>query len=221
MCKLLGIKKTRTTAYHPQSDGLVERFNRTLLNLLSIAAREDTCNWDSYLPLLMFAYRTSVQESTGCTPYQLVFGREVRLPIDVMFGLPPHYPTELNKYAMGLRLRLDRAYRQVREYMGLQQRRQKGHYDKLCNGKPFKIGDMVWLHCPAVPRGKSPKLHCYWQGPYIIHKVLSDILYIWRNERSPEFIKITSLHILNVLEFIPFEMFEKYFFKIFSLFDYQ
>ena len=125
----------------------------------------------------MFAYRTSVQESTGCTPYQLVFGREVRLPIDVMFGLPPHYPTELNKYAMGLRLRLDRAYRQVREYLGLQQRRQKVHYDKLCNGKPFKIGDMVWLHCPAVPRGKSPKLHCYWQGPYIIHKVLSDILY--------------------------------------------
>ena len=56
---------------------------------------------------------------------------------------------------------LDRAYRQVREYMGLQQRRQKVHYDKLCNGKPFKIGDMVWLHCPAVPRGKSPKLHCY------------------------------------------------------------
>ena len=73
----------------------------------------------------MFAYRTSVQESTGCTPYQLVFGREVRLPIDVMFGLPPHYPMELNKYAMGLRLRLDRAYWQVREYMGLQQRRQK------------------------------------------------------------------------------------------------
>ena len=178
MCKLLGIKKTRTTAYHPQSDGLIERFNRTLLNLLSIAAREDTCNWDSYIPLLMFAYRTSVQESTGCTPYQLVFGREVRLPIDVMFGLPPHDPpTEINKYAMGLRLRLDRAYRQVREYMGLQQRRQKVHYDKLCNGKPFKIGDVVWLHCPAVPRGKSPKLHCYWQGPYIIHKVLSDILY--------------------------------------------
>ena len=178
MCKLLGIKKTRTTAYHPQSDGLIERFNRTLLNLLRIAAREDTCNWDSYIPLMMFAYRTSVQESTGCTPYQLVFGREVRLPIDVMFGLPPHYPpTEINKYAMGLRMRLDKAYRQVREYMGLQQRRQKVHYDKLCNGKPFKIGDMVWLHCPAVPRGKSPKLHCYWQGPYIIHKLLSDILY--------------------------------------------
>ena len=57
---------------------------------------------------------------------------------------------------MGLRLRLDRAYRQVREYMGLQQRRQKVHYDKLCKGKPFKVGDMVWLHCPAVPRGKSP-----------------------------------------------------------------
>ena len=106
----------------------------------------------------MFAYHTSVQECTWCTPFQLVFGRDVRLPIDVMFGLPPHYPpTEPNKYAVDLRLSLDRAYRQVREYQH--------------DGKPFKIGDMVWLHCPA------PKLHCYWQGPYIIHKVLSDILY--------------------------------------------
>ena len=119
-----------------------------------IHCRDDTSNWDSYLPLLMFAYCTSVQESTGCTPYQLVFGREGRLPIDVMFGLPPHYSM---LWISGL----DRAYQQVREYMGLQQRRQKVHYDKLCNGKPFKIGDMVWLHCPAVPRGKSPKLHCY------------------------------------------------------------
>ena len=64
----------------------------------------------------MFAYCTSLQECTGCTPFQLVFGRDVRLPIDVMFGLPPHYPpTEPNKYAVDLRLRLDRAYRQVRE----------------------------------------------------------------------------------------------------------
>ena len=71
-----------------------------------MAARDDTSNWDSYLPLLMFAYCTSVQESTGCTPYQLVFGREGRLPIDVMFGLPPHYPPmESNKYAVDLRLR--------------------------------------------------------------------------------------------------------------------
>ena len=61
--------------------------------------------------------------------------------------------------------------------MGLQHQRQKELYNKSSNGDPFKIGDMVWLHCPAVPRGKSPKLHCFWQGPYRIHKVVSDVLY--------------------------------------------
>ena len=61
--------------------------------------------------------------------------------------------------------------------MGLQHQRQKELYNKSSNGDPFKVGDMVWLHCPAVPRGKSPKLHCFWQGPYRIHKVVSDVLY--------------------------------------------
>ena len=60
--------------------------------------------------------------------------------------------------------------------MGLQYQRQKELYNKSSNGDPFKVGDMVWLHCPAVPRGKSPKLHCFWQGPYRIHKVVSDVL---------------------------------------------
>ena len=69
VCKLLGIVKTRTTPYHPQSDSLVERFNRTLLNLSSLAASENEQEWDLHLPMVMLAYRTSVQESTGCTPF--------------------------------------------------------------------------------------------------------------------------------------------------------
>ena len=88
-CLLLGVQKTRTSPYHPQSDGLIERFNRTLLNMLSIAAVENERDWDLRVPLLMLAYRTSTQESTGCTPFYLMFGREARLPADVMFGLPP------------------------------------------------------------------------------------------------------------------------------------
>ena len=64
-CQLLGIKKTRTTPYHPQSDGLVERFNRTLLNMLSTAVMDDEHSWDLHLPTLLLAYRTSVQETTA------------------------------------------------------------------------------------------------------------------------------------------------------------
>ena len=71
MCTLLGVSKTRISPYDPKSDGLIERFNRTLLSLLSMATRQDEQNWDLHLPLVMLAYRTNVQESTGCTPLNM------------------------------------------------------------------------------------------------------------------------------------------------------
>ena len=148
VCQLLGIVKTRTTPYHPQSDGLVERFNLTLLNLLSLAASENEQEWDLHLPMVMLAYRTSVQESTGCTPFYLMFGREARLPADVMYGLPPSSnPIQVNQYALDLRLRLESAYQRVRERMGLQHQRQKALYDRAAHGRPYAVDDMVWLHC--------------------------------------------------------------------------
>ena len=156
MCTLLGVSKTRTSPYYPQSDGLIERFNRSLLSLLSMATKQDEHNWDLHLPLVILVYCTSVQESTGCTPFELVFGREARLPVDVMYGLPPQTsPKEANQYALDLRLCMEKAYQQVREHMGLQHQWQKELYNKSSNGDPFKVGDMVWLHCPAVPRGRS------------------------------------------------------------------
>jgi hypothetical protein len=94
MCRLLSIQKTRTTPYHPQSDGLIERFNRTLLSMLSIAAREDKHNWDLMLPVLLLAYRTSVHETTGETPSLLMLGREARLPVDIMYNLTPNKKDE-------------------------------------------------------------------------------------------------------------------------------
>ena len=86
--ELLGAHKTRTTPYHPASDGLVERFNRTLLIMMAIFAggghRDD---WDDLFPAVMMAYRSSVHESTGFSPYyRLMFGEECTLPMDV--GLP-------------------------------------------------------------------------------------------------------------------------------------
>ena len=103
ICRLLGMQKTRTSPYHPQSDGLVERLNRTLLSMVSTLAEEESKNWDLNLPLLMLAYRTSVQETTGASPYSLMFGRETRMPVDIMFGRPPEEPlTSPSQYALRL-----------------------------------------------------------------------------------------------------------------------
>ena len=185
VCKILGIEKTRTTPYHPQSNGMVERFNRTLLNMLSTISQEEE-DWDRNLPLVMYAYRTSIHETTGATPFSLMFGREARLPIDLMFP-PPEAQNDStpSKYAAELRIRLEQAYHSVRQHMSLRQQRQKELYDKNKTGSPLKIGDKVWLHSTVVPRGKSRKFHCPWSGPFVIVKILSDVVYRIQDVQRP------------------------------------
>ena len=89
MCSLLGVEKTRTTPLHPESDGMVERFNRTLEAQLSMFVDKNHRDWDMLVPLMTMAYRSAVHDTTGYTPARLLFGREMRLPIDLAFGRPP------------------------------------------------------------------------------------------------------------------------------------
>jgi transposase InsO family protein len=69
VCILMGIKKINTTAYHPQTDGLVEHFNRTLTGMLAKTVRDNGRDWDQHVPYVLFAYRTSPQTSTGESPF--------------------------------------------------------------------------------------------------------------------------------------------------------
>ena len=86
LCLLGGAHKTRTTPYHPESDGMVERFVRTLPMMLAMFAGKNRDDWDDLLPAVMMEYRSSVHESTGFSPYRLMFGEECTLPMDI--GLP-------------------------------------------------------------------------------------------------------------------------------------
>ena len=116
-------------------------------------------SWDIlHLPHVMMAYRTSVQETTGFTPFSLMFGREARLPIDV-FGSPPNHNSvqSTNEYSKQMRQRLEDSCNRVRIHMNLQQRRQKDVYDHKTHGNPFKVNDLVWLHSPVIPKGLSRK----------------------------------------------------------------
>ena len=85
MCRLFNIKKTHTTPYHPQSDGMVERFNKTLATMLSAYVDEHHANWDEHLPYVMMAYRAAVHETTGTTPNKMMLGREVATPLDIVY----------------------------------------------------------------------------------------------------------------------------------------
>ena len=86
VCEILGVKKLNTTAYHPQTDGLVERFNRTLTNMLAKRVERNGPDWDIQLPYVLFAYRSCIQESTQESPFFLVHGRDPRIPSVLEFG---------------------------------------------------------------------------------------------------------------------------------------
>ena len=88
MCKLLQIAKTRTTRYHPKSDGMVERFNRTLTAMLTAFVNENHTNWDEQLQFVMMAYRSTEHETTGLTPNMCMLGREITCDLDIMYEMP-------------------------------------------------------------------------------------------------------------------------------------
>ena len=80
-CKILKIECTRTTLWRPQSDGMVERLNRTIGTMLRLYANKDQSDWDEWLPLCNMAYNGSVHSSSGYSPFFLMYGRDLRLPI--------------------------------------------------------------------------------------------------------------------------------------------
>ena len=138
---------SHTTLYHQASDGLVEHFNRTFLMMLAMFAGENRNDWDDLLPAVMMAYRSSVHESTGFSPYRLMFGEECTLLMDV--GLPrldQDLPDPIkNPYALWVRDALEVAYDQVCRNSGQAVQRQKRLYDRRAVRRLFSVGD--WIMC--------------------------------------------------------------------------
>ena len=177
-CELLNVKKTRTTPYHPQSDGMVERFNRTLETMLSLVVSPNQKDWDVWLPMVTMAYNTAIHESTGYSPAELMFGRQLRTPMDLLLptedqGGPDSYP----EYVENLRQRLREVHKIARINLQKAGERQKTQADRRAYETVYSPGDLVMLHCPAVGKGKTSKLNRPWAGPVVVLKRLNDILY--------------------------------------------
>ena len=145
ICRLLRIHKTRTTVYHPQSDGLVERANRTVKQQLGMMVNDARDNWDEMLAAMMFAYRSSVNATTKCTPNLLMLGREVGLPIDLLHPPENDNPRQCRvKYVEWVRNAAKYAYDCVAKSGMTNQDRYTRNFN-LKSGVPgFKLGQSMW-----------------------------------------------------------------------------
>ena len=143
LCRLLGIRKTRTTPLHPQSDGMVERFNSTLEQHLSKVVDKNQTDWDQRIPLFLMAYRSSVHDTTGMTPAKLVFGREIRLPGDLMFGSPESQSQEPKNYSSQLENQLREMNRLLRGRLKIASDKMITQYDIRSNSVGFQEGDLL------------------------------------------------------------------------------
>ena len=172
----LGIKYTTTTAYHPQSNGGVEVFNKVLAKLEKLWCNAQQTDWDDLLPFVRFAYLTSFHTGIQEEPFFLSEGRYARLLPSDDFSTPP--VTDLHAYADGVAERIDGTTRHIRELLAsVNEERTEALLEKGKLERKFEIGDKVLLYNPATPRRHARKLVKRWTGPYVVAARVNDVNY--------------------------------------------
>ena len=169
ICNLLGVKKINTSGYHPQCDGLVEKFNSTLIGMIAKSVENRANDWDRHLPYLLFSYRVSVQDSTKESPFFLLYGRDPQLPTETALTQSrTPYMIDVDDYKTEMVTSLSDAWKIAQENIKVAQTKQKTQYDKKSKEPTFSVGDRVMTYMPSEVQGKNWKLARPFYGPYRI-----------------------------------------------------
>ena len=169
VCRLLNIKKVNMSGYHPQTDGLVERFHKTLIQMLSLYVEKHGRDWDHYLPYLLYAYRVSAQESVRESPFFLLYGRDARQPVEEALACPTTvYTLDVDDYKSELVRGLSDAWDAAKQSIKLAQEHQKANYNRHAKDRKYRVGDRVMVHMPHKSTGKAAKLARPFFGSYRI-----------------------------------------------------
>lgn len=200
LARILSFKQKFTAPYSPQCNGLTERFNSTLPQMLRPFLEGTTySNWDVHIPAVTFAYNTSIQASTRMKPYRLMFGREPILPMDITLRLPsPSLAAESMAEA------LDFTMTKVQENLNKAQAKQKEYFDAGRRVQACKPGDLVIYDVPTIKPGVAKKLLPKGKGPYEIVKRINDLVYVIKPEGEEDLKHM----VVSARRLRPFELVE-------------
>jgi hypothetical protein len=168
---LIGTDHVRTSAYHAQTNSIIENFNKILATMLSMYCNTDQMNWSDALPYVTFAYNSSRHESARNSPHFLLFGREARLPSDIAMNLPIND----DGLAVDVFKRIEDSRYLAKHFIEETQQKNKSFYDNKRQEKEFFVGDKVMVYTPVRKVGRSEKFLHRFFGPFQITEVKSPV----------------------------------------------
>ncbi|KAJ1178906.1 hypothetical protein NDU88_004147 [Pleurodeles waltl] len=178
MWKECGVTYKFTTPYHPQTNGLVERFNKTLKGMIMGLPEKLRRRWDILLPCLLFAYREVPQKGVGFSPFELLFGHPVRGPLTLVkegWEQPLKAPKQdIVDYVLGLRSRMAEYMKKVSKNLQASQELQKQWHDQKAVCVQYQPGQKVWVLEPVAPRALQDK----WIRPHTIVEKKGEVTYL-------------------------------------------
>ena len=164
LCKLFKITKLQTSAYHPQSNGALERSHQTLKDYLRHFIKPTQTDWDEWVHLAIFSYNTSVHSSTKLTPFELIFGKQAEIPS--AFNNEPKFSYTFDDYLSELKTKLQVSRKLAKDNILQGKQKSKENYDNKILNHKIKEGDLVLLLDESTKKGLSKKLSPQWLGPY-------------------------------------------------------
>ena len=191
MCTTMGIDKLRTTSYKPSTNGMLERFHRTLNSMIAKVVKESQRDWDQHIPQIMAAYRSSIHSATGYSPNYLLFGQENRAPIDLVMRNPEiiiNQERTINDFVQEKQMCMMKAYETARNNLKTVAQRRKNTYDCKVKQKEFFPGQKVFYFYPRRYVRRSHKFQFMYTGPYTVVKKINTVNYLIRkNDRCEAF----------------------------------
>ncbi|KAL1277561.1 hypothetical protein QQF64_024234 [Cirrhinus molitorella] len=146
LCSLYKVQKSRTTPYHPAGNGQCEKFNWTLHKLLHTLPPSSKRDWALCLPQVLFSYNTTPHQSTGKSPYYLMFGQEPRLPVDFLLGrVEETVAGNVHEWVVEHQTRLQVAFEGAQKHLRVSAEQRKAQHDSHVRNTPLGEGQLVYL----------------------------------------------------------------------------